>query len=511
MRHNLSVKKWITLSTLGILLSFACAKSAEAKPGDAYSADKAAKYADSCFKKSGSTYVINPNPKYGEELCAGYVSQCLKEGGMEMDENWYWNAIGDSSGSWRISKQLFSYMKEAGYSINYSPTDEDVKKGDVIFYYTNNGWGHVAICVGISENGKPMVNAYNKPHYHSTYWTMGYKTCVVSMESVTAAPKIKQTADESGKKITLSTDTANADIYYTTNGKNPTTSSQKYTKPFVVNKNTTVKAYAVYPSYKDSEVVSCDIDMQKVLENGIYYLKPSGSDTLALGAAFSSKQENLPLSLLSSNAEYNRKFKLTYQGNGNYTMTLLHSGMGLAEKLYTSKTIGSIVQEKSSSSQLQQWTVSVADNGTYRIQNTKTNHYLSIGNRIEADVFGYTNKKKEDIGQTWSMKATSASNLKLEGYTAPIALKKGKKFVLSGTLSSNYSIKSIKITITDASGKTEATTTVSPNAKKYSLTSIKNPISFASLEEGTHTITITAYDTTKCVKNLVKQNFRVDS
>ena len=72
MRHNLSVKKWITLSTLGILLSFACAKSAEAKPGDAYSADKAAKYADSCFKKSGSTYVINPNPKYGEELCAGY-------------------------------------------------------------------------------------------------------------------------------------------------------------------------------------------------------------------------------------------------------------------------------------------------------------------------------------------------------------------------------------------------------------------------------------------------------
>ena len=82
---------------------------------------------------------------------------------------------------------------------------------------------------------------------------------------------------------------------------------------------------------------------------------------------------------------------------------------------------------------------------------------------------------------------------------------------MSGTLSSNYSIKSIKITITDESGKTEATTSVSPNAKKYSLTSIKNPISFASLEEGTHTITITAYDTTKCVKNLVKQSFRVGS
>ena len=87
------MKKKICQIALGSLLGFfcvlgCCTTQAQAKPGDPYSSDKAAAYADSCFKKVGNKHKKNPNKKYGEELCAGYVSQCLKEGGMSMDETW---------------------------------------------------------------------------------------------------------------------------------------------------------------------------------------------------------------------------------------------------------------------------------------------------------------------------------------------------------------------------------------------------------------------------------------
>ncbi len=50
-------------------------------------------------------------------------------------------------------------------------------------------------------------------------------------------------------QVTITCGTSGAEIYYTTNGVDPTTSSQKYTAPFTVNSNMTVKAI----SAKDGE------------------------------------------------------------------------------------------------------------------------------------------------------------------------------------------------------------------------------------------------------------------
>ena len=51
----------------------------------------------------------------------------------------------------------------------------------------------------------------------------------------------------SGTNVTLSTDTAGATIYYTTNGDTPTTASTAYSAktPISVTANTTIKAFAV--------------------------------------------------------------------------------------------------------------------------------------------------------------------------------------------------------------------------------------------------------------------------
>ena len=58
------------------------------------------------------------------------------------------------------------------------------------------------------------------------------------------------------KAVTLSTSTADATIYYTTNGKTPSTTSTLYTGPITVNKNTTIKAIAVKAGLETSSTAS---------------------------------------------------------------------------------------------------------------------------------------------------------------------------------------------------------------------------------------------------------------
>lgn len=58
-------------------------------------------------------------------------------------------------------------------------------------------------------------------------------------------------------EVTITCGTSGADIYYTTNGSNPTTSSTKYTAPFTLSSNTTVKAISA-KSGKTSNVITAE-------------------------------------------------------------------------------------------------------------------------------------------------------------------------------------------------------------------------------------------------------------
>jgi hypothetical protein len=59
-----------------------------------------------------------------------------------------------------------------------------------------------------------------------------------------------------GTSVSLSSSTPDASIYYTTNGDTPTLESTLYTKPIVINDNTTIKAVAYAPGYDPSEVAT---------------------------------------------------------------------------------------------------------------------------------------------------------------------------------------------------------------------------------------------------------------
>ena len=60
----------------------------------------------------------------------------------------------------------------------------------------------------------------------------------------------------SGTKITLSNKEKDVTIYYTVDGTEPTKDSSLYENPIMIDKETTIKAFAVKEGFKDSEVVS---------------------------------------------------------------------------------------------------------------------------------------------------------------------------------------------------------------------------------------------------------------
>lgn len=512
------------LLCLVVLLGFS-GIHAKAKPGDPYSSDKAAAYADSCFKKVGTTYQKNPNPTYGEELCAGYVSQCLKEGGMTMDETWCWKGINKTTDAWRISKSLFSYLKNSGYKINYAPTDADVQKGDVVFYWTNGGWGHVAICVGKTSKGVPMVNAYNDPHYHFSYWTMGYKACVVSIDNGIAAPKISQSVVSGGKKITLTPSVAGATMFYTTDGSTPTINSTIYTGPFTLKGNSIITTFAISPDGKVSTTASELVDIYKTLAEGTYYINTSANTKMALGISNFSKKESTPLTLMPTNAQYDRKVAVKYNGNGIYTLTLMHSGYALSESepgigvsdsttsvqsgAASINAVGSVVQKKFVSNVKQQWKINFIKNQQYTITNLATSNYLSIGGNVASGAYAYTSSKLENLGQVWNIKPTTKSNLKISKYKASSTTWRRNKYKLQGTIQSNFKIQTVTAQFKNSKKKIVAKATASPKSKKYSLTKLGSRLSLRKVKSGLYTFTISAKDATKINKTLVTRKVRI--
>lgn len=76
------------------------------------------------------------------------------------------------------------------------------------------------------------------------------------IESLEAPTFTGETSFEESTTVTINSDVSVADIYYTTNGDEPTTSSTLYTGPFTLTETTTVKAIAAYKTVV-SPVTTC--------------------------------------------------------------------------------------------------------------------------------------------------------------------------------------------------------------------------------------------------------------
>ena len=79
----------------------------------------------------------------------------------------------------------------------------------------------------------------------------------------TATPKVTYKTVKNGVQVTISSNTSNTEIYYTTNGQTESSSytkSHRYKKPFTISKKTTIKAIAVKDTYWNSDQTSKTVD-----------------------------------------------------------------------------------------------------------------------------------------------------------------------------------------------------------------------------------------------------------
>ena len=127
-----------------------------------YSVDKAVAYADK--------WATSRNPKYRNYPgvdCANFVSQCLRAGGMPVNDKWY-----PASYAWVNCMGAISNFKKYGKFMSAGAAN--VLKGNPVYYDWNSDgtYDHTAICVGKNNAGTPIVDAHTGDHYHAT-WSLG--------------------------------------------------------------------------------------------------------------------------------------------------------------------------------------------------------------------------------------------------------------------------------------------------------------------------------------------------
>lgn len=92
-----------------------------------------------------------------------------------------------------------------------------------------------------------------------------------------AKPSITLDALDNGAHVTISCETPNAVIYYTTDGTAPSMSSTLYTAPFDKTSNGTIRAIAVAPQFylKNSDVAEATISDSKLKEGELFTFLPA--------------------------------------------------------------------------------------------------------------------------------------------------------------------------------------------------------------------------------------------
>ena len=142
------------------------------------------------------------------------------------------------------------------YSNTQTVTITDSTRGAAIYYTLNGTTPTTAstvysapISVTASETIKAIAMA---PGYAQS----AVGTAVYTLTAPTAATPIPT------QTVTIAEATAGANVYYTTNGSTPTTSSTKYTGPIVFTTSTVLKFIAVAPNYIQSAVRTVTVTVQ---------------------------------------------------------------------------------------------------------------------------------------------------------------------------------------------------------------------------------------------------------
>jgi lysophospholipase L1-like esterase len=111
--------------------------------------------------------------------------------------------------------------------------------------------------------------------------------------------------------VTLSTQTAGADIYYTLDGSDPTGSSALYTSPFVLSASATVKAKGMLAGYNDSGIATAAFTITSGSAGGTEaYLQDASSGLVSM------ETEHFDANVPNGGYEWTLNYTSGYSGSG---------------------------------------------------------------------------------------------------------------------------------------------------------------------------------------------------
>ena len=235
------------------------------------------------FDENAANYYAMTNASSGKPTGILFTSansngnEVLPASITDEESNYYW-VVG-------LTDNGYTFTNAAGQMIGYESSTNFSTGGD------NTEW---AIELGTADNGAMVPNysgffitnvnnnprhfALNSNHnfgpYHSNNLTNSgynfYLDLFVKTEGIeppmptvatpTFTPEAGTYTGEQNVSITCATE--GADIFYTTDGTDPTASSTPYTGPFIVSETTTVKAIATKTGYNNSAIASATYTIQ---------------------------------------------------------------------------------------------------------------------------------------------------------------------------------------------------------------------------------------------------------
>lgn len=216
-----------------------------------------------------------------------------KWGTLTTIKNGYLNGNSGIKGKLRTlneiqSNGIYYILRWTKNASNYTPTAKapsikpyDVLGGKKIQLVDNQGSATIRYTLdGKNDPSAVAGTVYSGTWINDTWPTMGVRAIAtksgMSASSVTrqtiytgltAAPHVNQSNTASGTTVELKSDTKAATIFYTLDGTNPTfdiktgkSNGKKYTGPFSLTANCTVKALAVASGMRASSVVSARLN-----------------------------------------------------------------------------------------------------------------------------------------------------------------------------------------------------------------------------------------------------------
>lgn len=230
----------------------------------------------------------------------------------------------------------------------------------------------------------------------------------------------------SSQNVSISSDTAGASIYYTTDGSSPTIADSLYTAPISVAATMTIKAIAVMANYSNSAIVSATYTNFETITAGT-----SGTTGIAWGLMCSSDSMFIGIEVNTANATYSSDgvnwTKITLPVSANWQQVVWNGSVFLLVSRQT--TVGLVSSDGIS------WTQITIPSGDWR-------GIAALGSKIllMPTQNNTTAKLTTDNGVTWVTSTIPAPGM---WGMYPSVISDGTRFIAINFVSTSSYISSI--------------------------------------------------------------------